>query len=107
MKKKNVGIIASLIALKSKVFGAGLIPLEPPMPLYGPPRPSILEISLKVFQTIIAPILFLIGIIIYLKKSKSSKKRKVITTIILILLLVGIYCGIEFFQNLSYEIVVS
>ena len=104
MKKKNVGIIDSLIALKSKVFAASMITM--PI-LYGPPRPSILEISLKVFQTIIAPILFLIGIIIYLKKSKSSKKRKVITTIILILLLVGIYCGIEFFQNLSYEIVVS
>lgn len=95
MKKKNVGIVASFIALKSKVFGAGLIPLEPPMPLYGPPRPSILEISLNIFRGIVAPILFFIGIIIYLKKSKSSKKRKVITIIIFILLLVGIYYGVE------------
>ena len=92
MKKKNVGIIASLIALKSKVFA---VPV--PQILYGTARlgPSMLEIGLRVLQVIIAPILFLIGIIIYLKKSKSSKKRKIITTIIFILLLVGIYYGIE------------
>lgn len=92
MKKKNAGIIASLIALKSKVFGAPPITVA----LYGPPRPSVLEISLKIFQTILAPIIFLIGIIIYLKKSKGSRKRKIITTIILILLFAGVYYGIEF-----------
>ncbi len=108
MKKKNAGIIASLIALKSKVFGAGLIPLELPMPLYGPPRPSILEISLNIFRGgIVAPILFFIGIIIYLKKSKSSKKRKVITTIIFILLLVGMYFGIEVLLNMQYDVITS
>lgn len=102
MKKKNVGVIASLIAMKSKVFGASMPPIS--VALYGPPRPSILELGLKVFQTVIAPILFLIGIIIYLKKSKSSKRRKVITTIILIMLLVGIYFGIEFLMALPYMV---
>ena len=95
MKKKNVGIVASLITLKSKVFGSPSVEVA----LYGPPRPTIsilLEFGLKAIQTIIAPILFLIGIIIYLKKSKSSKMRKVIMTIIFILLLVGIYFGIEY-----------
>ena len=92
MKKKNVGIVAGLIALRSKVFGMGIPTVEP---LYGPPQPPILEFGLKIFQTIIAPILFLIGIIIYLKKSKASKKRKIITTIIFVLLLIGIYCGLE------------
>ena len=97
MKKKNAGIIASLIALKSKVFAV-------PQILYGPPSmgPSILELVLRGVQAIIAPILFLIGIIIYLKKSKVSKRRKAIVTIILILLLVGIYCGIELFLIAQY-----
>lgn len=92
MKKKNVGIITGLVALKSKVFGT---PPSIVVALYGPPRPSILEVGLKMFQTIIAPVLFLIGIIIYIKKSKASKKRKIITTIIFVLLLIGIYYGIE------------
>ena len=56
---------------------------------------------------IVAPILFFIGIIIYLKKSKSSKKRKVITTIIFILLLVGMYFGIEVLLNMQYDVIAS
>ena len=97
MKRKNVGIVASLIALKSKVFASGEVSkICVNTVLYGPPRPSILEMGLKAFQIIIAPILFLIGIIIYLKKSKSSKKRKIITTLIWLLLVIGVYYGIEF-----------
>ena len=102
MKKKEVGIVASLIAMSSKAFGA-------PQVLYGPARlgPSMLEIGLRVLQVIIVPILFLIGIIIYLKKSKSSKMRKIITTIIFILLLVGMYFGIEVLLNMQYDVIAS
>ena len=92
MKKKNVGIIASLIALKSKVFGAPSLAVA----LYGPPKIYMVEYWLKLLQTILAPIIFLIGTIIYLKKSKSDKRRKIITTIIIILLFSVIYYGIEF-----------
>lgn len=93
MKKKNVGIVAGLLAMKKRVFGMTIVPS-----LYGPPpsRLSGLENVLKMFQTILAPVLFLIGIIIYLRKSKDSKKRKVIMTIIYILLIVGVYYSIEF-----------
>ena len=93
MKKKNVGIIAGLIALKSKVFAAPMITM--PI-LYGPPRPSILEIGLNIFRGIIAPIVFIIGMVIYWQDSKSSKKKKFITTLICLLLLVVIYYVIEF-----------
>ena len=96
MKKKNVGIIAGLIALKSKVFGAGMSIMSMPTPLYGPPQPSILEIGLNIFRGIIAPIVFIIGMVIYWQDSKSSKKKKFITTLICLLLLVVIYYVIEF-----------
>lgn len=102
MKKKKAGIVASLIAMSSKAFGA-------PQILYGTARlgPSTLEIGLRVLQVIIVPILFLIGIIIYLKKSKANKKKKIITTIIFILLLVGIYYGIEVLLKMQYEVIAS
>ena len=87
MKKKNVGIIASLIAMSSKVFGA-------PQILYGPPRGYMLESWLKVAQISSAPILFLIGLVIY-TKNKNSQKRKIITIIIFVLLLIGVYYGLE------------
>lgn len=100
MKKKNVGIVASLIAMHSKVFGA-----PPVVALYGPPKIYMADFWLKIFQTIFAPIIFLIGIIIYLKKSKGSKERKIITTITLILLFVGVYYGIEFLLDYANTVV--
>ena len=93
MKKKNMGIVAGLIALKSKVFGAGL-PAQ--VPLYGVPQPSILEVGLNIFRGIIAPIVFIIGMVIYWQDSKSSKKKKFITTLKCLLIVIVIYYVIEF-----------
>lgn len=103
MKKKNVGVVASLMALKSKVFGAPSIAVG----LYESTIPSVLEICLKIFQAIILPVLFLIGVIIYLKKSKDSKKKKFITTLMYLLLIVGTYYVIEFLLYIPREVVVE
>ena len=53
--------------------------------------PSTLMIFLQVTKNQILPILYIIGLIIYLKKSKSSKKKKIMVSLISYLIAGTIY----------------
>lgn len=99
MKKKNLSVILSVLLMWSNIFAASgekinITASSGINPHFTGPRLLIL-LALKAFQTVFAPILFLVGIIMYLKRSKGSKMKKVVIVIILILLLIGICYEIE------------
>ena len=80
--------------------------------LYGVEMPSVAEVYgverpvkktpiviLSVLKTLIIPLAFIIGTVIYLQKSKSSKTRKIITLLIALILTIAICFGLNYIIN--------
>ena len=74
-----------------------------PEPLYGvqPVEPVsksklILMVAIELVKNSIIPVVFLVGVVVYLKKSSSSTLRKIITIIISLAVVVLIVLGINY-----------
>lgn len=67
--------------------------------LYGIPQPDKLNdipIFWKIARSLVIPIAFIIGVIIYVKKSSSSILRKIITILIALAIVVLACLGINY-----------
>lgn len=97
--KKVIGGIATFLIMQStKVFSMSEL-YGVPQVLYGPPTQNkslVLEKILTFARLFLIPIIFLIGICIYLKKSKADKKRKIITAILISIISVILYIVINY-----------
>lgn len=93
IKKVFLSIGVFLVTLPTKIWAVNMenfanhaLEMQPeygviePIPI--PRTYTILENIGKIISIIIIPLIFIIGIIIYLKKSKSSKLRKVISVLV-------------------------
>lgn len=72
----------------------------PPQDLYGVPQPNKLNdipIFWRIARSLVIPIAFIVGVIIYFKKSSSSILRKVITILIALLIVLLACLGINYF----------
>lgn len=84
-----VGAFFTLI--HSKVL-ATIQPILPTQEiLYGIPQPHPVSIIWNITKTILIPIVFIVGTIVYLKKSTSSVKKKIIIILILLIMVV-LFC---------------
>ena len=83
LKKIGALVLGLLVTLKSKVLGANIILDMRAVPMYGIEQPpSVLEKTspfLVILGAIFIPIIFIIGLAVYVKKNKrnSEKAKKV------------------------------
>jgi len=103
MKKMASAIVVYFLAMPTSfarveyLYGPmpdKLLKEEPPEPI----KPSFPK------TLVIVPIVFVLGIIVYLLKSKSNKKRKIITAVIALILATLICFGIyNYYYNPDFK----
>lgn len=95
LKKTALSISVFCMSLYTKVVSAwnlSEVNVDGPgaeflVTMYGIPKPETPPIW-KITRGIIIPIIFISGVVIYLKKSKSSKLRKFITLLIALIIII-------------------
>ena len=81
----------------SALHGIGpVLPSTEVSTLYGVPKSTKISMFLNILMLLTVPLVFIIGIIIYIKKSSSSKVKKIITAFIAFIIGVLACLGINY-----------
>ena len=100
LRKIYFMVLAFCVSIYTKVYAATTrepqswygVPSEPPIDK----SKDIISVIWRVARSLIIPIVFIIGAIIYIKRSSSSITRKVITIIIALIIVVLLCLGINY-----------